>query len=224
MKKPLTTRRRKALRWCVTAAALLAAAWVLLPRNLTLEMAHKRAVEDLLAAPAETLYQTQALLERSYEEWLVLARSRDTVCLGVYQKAGWLNWRCQHALTVDREEGRPFAAGHYYEKEYVPSFERENGEPENRYDYFYGCVWDPAVTTLEIYLRMIDAEDQWHEQTVRLDVAEMETDSQGDRWFFVPLGQASTEITSWTSSVTAYDSQGNVLAKRLTENDRWEEP
>ncbi len=71
---------------------------------------------------------------------------------------------------------------------------------------------------------MMDAEDQWHERTVRLNVADLETDSRGERWFFVPQGQMSPEITGWCSSVTAYDNQGNVLVKRLMENKRWEEP
>lgn len=220
MKKRMTTRRRKALRWCAAAMALLAAAWVLLPRNLTLEMVHERAMEDLLAAPAETLYRNVT----PFGDWLVLAQSRDTVCLGVYQKAGWLNWRCKCVLAVDREEGRPFAAGHYYEREYGSGFERENGEPTSRYDYFYGCVWDPAVTKLEIDLQMLDREDQWYGQTFSLDVADLETDGRGERWFFVPQGQMSPEIAGWCSSVTAYDSQGNVLVKRLMENKIWEEP
>ena len=223
MKKSLTTRRQKAIRWCATAMVLLAAVLVLLPRNLTLEMVHERAMEDLLAAPTETLRQTQALLERNYEEWLVLAQSRDAVCLGVYQKAGWLNWRCKCVLAVDREEGRPFAAGHYEESTYVPSF-REDDELGSGYDYVYGCVWDPEVVTLEICLRHVDGQDQWHEQTVHLDVADLETDSRGERWFFVPQGQLSPEITGWRSSVTAYDGQGNVLVKRLMENKLWEEP
>lgn len=223
MKKPLTTRRRKALRWCSAAAALLAAVWVLLPRNLTLEMVHERAMEDLLAAPTETLRQTQALLERNYEEWLVLAQSRDAVCLGVYQKAGWLNWRCKCVLAVDREEGRPFAAGHYEESTYVPSF-REDDELGSGYDYVYGCVWDPEVVTLEICLRHVDGQDQWHEQTVHLDVADLETDSRGERWFFVPQGQVLPKNYGTYCSVTAYDSQGNILAKRLAAVDRWEEP
>lgn len=34
----------------------------------------------------------------------------------------------------------------------------------------------------------------------------------------------SPEIAGWCSSVTAYDSQGNVLVKRLMENKIWEEP
>ena len=220
MKKPLTTRRRKALRWCAAAIALLAAVWVLLPRNLTVEMAHERAMEDLLAAPAETLYQN----ETPFGDRLVLAQSRDTVCLGVYQKAGWLNWRCQRVLAVDREEGRPFAAGHYYEQEYVSGFERRNGEPTSRYDYFYGCVWDPAVTKLEIDLQMMDREEQWYGQTISLNVADLETDSRGEQWFFVPQGQMSPEIVGWCSSVTAYDGQGKVLVKRWMENQIWEEP
>ena len=72
MKKPLTTRRRKALRWCSAAVALLAAVWVLLPRNLTLEMVHERAMEDLLAAPAETVYQNVT----PFGDWLVQLRHR----------------------------------------------------------------------------------------------------------------------------------------------------
>ena len=220
MKKPLTTRRQKAIRWCATAMVLLAAALVLLPRHLTLEMVHDRAMEDLLAAPTETLYQNVT----PFGDWLVLAQSRDAVCLGVYQKAGWMNWRCKCVLAVDREEGRPFAAGHYYEREYVSGFGRENGEPTSRYDYFYGCVWDPAVEKLEIDLQMMDREEQWYGQTICLNVADLETDSRGERWFFVPQGQLSPEIVSWCSSVTAYDSQGKVLVKRWMENQIWEEP
>ena len=219
MKKPLTTRRQKAIRWCATAMVLLAAVLVLLPRNLTLEMVHERAMEDLLAAPTETLYQNVT----PFGDWLVLAQSRDTVCLGVYQKAGWLNWRCKCVLAVDREEGRPFAAGHYEESTYVPSF-REDDELGSGYDYVYGCVWDPEVVTLEICLRHVDGQDQWHEQTVHLDVADLETDSRGERWFFVPQGQVLPKNYGTYCSVTAYDSQGNILAKRLAAVDRWEEP
>ena len=77
---------------------------------------------------------------------------------------------------------------------------------------------------LEIDLQMMDREEQWYGQTICLNVADLETDSRGERWFFVPQGQLSPEIVSWCSSVTAYDSQGKVLVKRWMENQIWEEP
>lgn len=215
MRKRRMTRRRSAFRWCAAAAVLLAAAWLLLPWNPTLAAAHRRAMEDTLAAPAETLYQTQL----SSGRWLVLAQNEDAVCMATYAKAGWLHWRCAYVLTVDREPGRPFAAGHIGDR--VP-VQDGGGEAEGYQDYVFGCVWDPAVKTLEVRLLRGDEMEQAHEQVRCLKAEDLETNSRGEKWFYVPMELEASSIC-WDCSVTAYDSQGNSLGRQLVGGvPRWE--
>lgn len=209
MRKKLPTRKKRAIWRCVAAAVLLVLIGVLIPRNFTLAAAHEQAMADLLAAPAETLYQT----ETPTGEWLVLAQSEDTVCLGSYVQEGWLDWRCKRVRAVDREEHRPFAAGsEYWGGGYVDDG-NPLGEKNTRYDYVFGCVWDPAVETIEIDFQGNDREEVTTEQTVRLKTAEMETDSRGETWFFVAL-EPVENIWGWGCSITAYDSQGVPLGKQ----------
>jgi len=216
MKNAHRTRRDKALRWCAAAAALLMCAWMWLPGSKTLAGAHRRAVAETFASPMETLCE----VETDSGEWLVLAQNQDAVCLGVYTRRGWLDWRCNGLWPIlEREAGRPFTAGSH-------RVTVKGGDPtrENHVDrhYVFGCVWDPAVETLEIAFCGENTEEQPTEQTVRLDTADMERDSRGERWFFQPM-EPVEGIVSWTSSVTGYDSHGRVLGKQyVSGTGRWE--
>lgn len=216
MKKAHLTRRDRALGWCAAAALLAVCAWMWLPGSRTLAAAHRRAVGDFLAFPAETLCE----VETDSGTWLILSQNADAVCLGRYYKAGWLNWRCEYLWPVlERDAGRPFAAG----SDRVTVEEGRGYDRRVERHYVFGCVWDPAVETVEIFFHGENSEEQVSEQTVRLDVAAMERDSQGEKWFFQPMDPIKG-IVSWTSSVTGYDGQGRVLGRQYVSGlGRWED-
>ena len=204
MRRALPTRRKRALRWWGISAGLLGALWLLLPLRLTPAAAHRQALADALANPAETLCEA----ETPVGSRLILSKNADVVCLGSYQRDGWLNWTGPGLNILTRKAERPFAFG--YRDERV----RSGRDPDvyTTYPYVFGCVWDPAVKTLVVRLEVFDS-PQAFEQTVTLTAEDLETGADGERWFLLPL-EPEMEMNAWRSSVTAYDSGGAPLGKQ----------
>lgn len=209
-KKKILTRKGRAIRWLLAAAGMAVLVWTLLPWQLTPEAALRRELENRQTGEMELVYQTVSTLERP-----VLLVMNDHVMAGAAcKKYNLLQWNCTELDIVEREAGRPFAAGTFREWVY-------DHDPDKCADYHYvfGVLQDDTVTELRI---VFDAAEGGFDQTVRLTEKDWIITESGERLFFCALRE-EMGLFSWSCSVTGYRADGTATETRqVADMPRWE--
>ena len=215
-KKPLPTRRRRALRWMAALALVVIMGHLTGAYCLTPGRALRKVEQESNCGRTEWIYEDAdpAGLDRGT---LRLSGGDHAAVLGVYRFSWQKGWESRMVEVLEREPERPFTARLF--SGWSSTEDTESYVKFTRYFYIFGALEFPETAELEI---TFDAGEGGHDQTVRLTGADWITNQAGDRFFLCAL-EPEEDIFSYGCSVTAYDAGGAELGTFwVTGDPRWE--
>lgn len=212
-KRPLYSRRRRALRWIAAAALLMLVNQWLNLYCLTMSQALRRAEKTYGIGPTEiwTRLDTPQAEDESLRHWL-LSWSQDEILLSTVRFNFRTGWNCK-PVTLLREDGAPISAG----------FGEYCNETQAGYEtgyLFFGSIRDPSITEVEVSayhesLSEMGGGITWirsPEQQVRVSNTDFVT--LGERRAFLvmlPLVADPGGSTTFIHAVTGFRSEGESV-------------
>ena len=212
-KRPVYSRRRRALPWIAAAVLLVLANQWLNLYCLTPGQALRRAEKTYGIGSTEiwTRLDTPQAEDESLRHWL-LSWSQDEILLSTVQFDFRTGWSCK-PVTLVQEDGAAISAG----------FGEYCNETETGYEtgyLFFGSIQDPAITEVEVsayHESLSETEDgcillQSPEQRVRVSNTDFVT--LGERQVFLvmlPLVVDPGGSTTFTHEVTGFRSEGDPV-------------
>ena len=213
----LPTRRKAALHWVLRALLVLLLLFWLGPRCLTPEAANRQELAMLAELP-----ETVCGIQGPEDNQQLYSWNDDYLCLGAYYRLRPWEWNCRSREIVQREEGRPFAAG-------VLDIPLQEGseKPETRWRRawsIFGSVEDERVAIIRVEFEG-DTGEGWEDdviyrETVELTVADMER-HEGTPWFLCEI-RPEQALVGWGCVVRAFDVGGEHLGTLLALQQKWE--
>lgn len=212
-KKPLTTRRRRALRWMAALALVVAVGHLTGVYCLTPERALRKAEQESNCGRTEWLCRLPEIPEAPRERDLRLSAGEHALVLGEYAFTWNRGWQTLFSFVLEREPERPFSADIYDRSFSVGT------EDYTRYFYIYGALESSDTAQLEI---VFDAQEGGYDQTVRLTEADYITTADGERFFLCAL-EPEENLYSYACYITAFDAEGAELGTlQAVGLPRWE--
>lgn len=213
----LPARRKAALRWMARALLVLLLLLWLGPRCLTPAAANRQELSMLAESP-EIVCQTAG----PEDTQLLYSWNDDYLCLGAYYRWRPWEWNCRSRQIVEREAGRPFAAG-------VLDIHLQEGSenPETRWRRvwsIFGSIEDERVSVIRVEFEG-DTGDGWeadavYRETVELTVADMERHEEKP-WFLCEI-KPTQALVGWGCVVKGFSADGENLGTLLALLQEWE--